>query len=86
MDGIDEAEWKTKFYQLAEELRARGVTVMVPPHTREHTFETAKRMLQLRHLVIGEGDRYRTASGSEEVLRYYQNSLNAVPANPTAPT
>jgi len=85
-DGIGEAEWKTKFYQLAEELRARGVNVVVPPHTREHTFETAKRMLQLRHLVVGEGDRYRTAGGAEEVLRYYQNSLGgARAADPAAP-
>jgi len=84
-DGIAEAEWKTKFYELAEELRARGVNVVVPPHTREHTFETAKRMLQLRHLVIGEGDRFRPGNGAEEVLRYYVNSLaNASTTDPVA--
>jgi glycerol-3-phosphate O-acyltransferase len=82
--GLSEADWKEQFYQMADELRARGVNVVVPPHTREHTFETAKRMLQLRRLVVGEGDSYRPAIGSEEVLRYYVNSLAGVPATDRA--
>ena len=80
--GVSEFDWKAAFYKQADELRDRGRSVVVPPHTREHTFETAIRTLQLRHLVVKDGDNYRPAPGSEQVLVYYVNSL----ATQTAPT
>lgn len=83
-DGISEADWKAAFYRTADDLRGGGVNVIVPPHTREHTFETAIRMLQLRRLVAGDGDSYRPTPGSEDVLAYYANSLGTGPAQPRA--
>ena len=74
-EGLNAEDWKKTFYQEAEELRARGVHVVVPPHTREHTFETAVRLLELRHLVIKDGERYRPAPEAKDVLAYYANSL-----------
>jgi glycerol-3-phosphate O-acyltransferase len=76
-EGLSDADWKTAFYRLADDLRARGANVIVPPHTREHTFETAKRMLQLRRLVTGDGGSYRPAPESKGVLAYYARSLTA---------
>jgi len=74
-EGIDVEEWKKSFYEEAEQMRARGVHVVVPPRTREHTFETAIRQLELRHLVVRDGERYRVAPESKDILAYYANSL-----------
>jgi glycerol-3-phosphate O-acyltransferase len=84
--GLTEADWKAAFYQLTDDLRSRGVNVIVPPHTRSHTFETAKRMLQLRRLVAGDGGTYQPAPGSENVLAYYANSLTMESAGSKAGT
>ncbi|OGI69477.1 MAG: hypothetical protein A2W18_09705 [Candidatus Muproteobacteria bacterium RBG_16_60_9] len=77
--GISEPDWKTRFYEQSEALRETGAQVVVPPHTREHTFETAIRMLELRHLIAKDGDRYRPTDGSESILTYYANSLATSP-------
>jgi glycerol-3-phosphate O-acyltransferase len=74
-EGVSETDWKTAFYRLAGELRERNAFVVVPSLTREHTFETAVNMLRLRRLIIKNGDRYRAAPGSEDVLTYYANSM-----------
>lgn len=73
--GVREFDWKAAFYRCAGDLRDRGRFVVVPTFTREYTFETAVNMLQLRRLVVCEGDTYYPTRDARAVLAYYANSI-----------
>ncbi len=73
--GISEFDWKAALYQLAEQLRARGALVVLPSHTREQTFAAALHMLQLRRLIVQDGERFKPAPDALALLQYYANSI-----------
>jgi len=78
-EGITDFDLKARIYQRIEALQAKGAVIMLPPHTRTYTVDTALDMLKLRHLAIEQDGRYGAVPEGRDVLRYYANSLSVWP-------
>jgi len=74
-DGISGFDLKERVYRRIDELRAQGLTVIVPHGTRAWTIDNALNMLLLRRLAKEEGGLYRMNPDSRALLAYYANSL-----------
>jgi glycerol-3-phosphate O-acyltransferase len=73
--GQSEFDLKARVYRRIDDYLGQGAVVIVPPHTRAFTVETALGMLRLRHLVVENDGRYLPEAKSLDVLQYYANSI-----------
>lgn len=73
---LSELAIKSRLFELAEKLEAKGLYLHVPRHDRDYAVSTGLRMLTLRHLAQETEDGLIIANPKETILlRYYANSI-----------
>ena len=75
-DQVVTREWiQERARRLMADLERRGAQVYVPRNDRGYAVKVGLRMLTLRHLVVPEGQGYRSAPAERDLLAYYANAL-----------
>ncbi len=79
--GLTAFEVKGKIFALIQQLEERGGHVHIPRADLDYAIDVGLRMLNLRHLIIRDGDIVRANAGEADLLRYYANAIeHLVPA------
>ncbi len=79
-------ELAAEAYALLHRLEAAGARVYLPRQDVDYAFTVGLRMLQLRRLVVEDGEGLlRLAPGEEATVAYYANSIAHLPAGEAEP-